>query len=103
MDIYFGFYREKQFQATSSIMQPIYIPPNINTKNRYKCPDCSFLISKTDSHCPHCGTEITDDVRRLMEKDLKKRTREGVTALIIIMLLVLLFILWLGTFVTSTK
>ena len=82
-------------------MQPVFVPPNINIKNRYKCPVCSLLLSKADKKCPHCSTVITDDIREWMTKDLKKRTREGIVALAIIMLLILIFILGLGIFVAG--
>ncbi|MFA9517196.1 hypothetical protein ACERIT_08260 [Halopenitus sp. H-Gu1] len=29
-------------------------------ETQYVCPSCEETISKTDSHCPHCGDEIGD-------------------------------------------
>ena len=78
-------------------MLPIFIPPTLLGRNRYRCPNCSLLLSLEDDQCPHCHKSITVEMRVTMKRDLRKHAREGVPVLIILGLLVIALIISVGS------
>lgn len=76
------------------------LPPFISREKlarKYKCLDCRLLLSIDDTACPHCGMQITDEIRSQMRENHAKKVRRNVPSLILLAVAILVFIFWLGS------